>query len=171
MKRRKPLTAIALTGAVATIVAFSAAPASAAQRTFVVTLLGGGQVTVTVDVPEGTPVDQITFPGLDLPVVSVQEVTPPPAPTPGVGVQLTPTPGSTTSPPSATPGNQSGTSPEGDGGPDGSQQSGQKTKQRRPHGENGTVEDLASAVEQEGAAKERKDAPADDPGRNTDGTP
>ncbi len=171
MNRRKPLTGMALTGAVATIVAFSAAPASAAQRTFVVTLLGGGQVTVTVDVAAGTPVDQITFPGLDLPVVSVQEVTPPPSATPGVGVQLTPTPGNPTTTPNPTPGNQSGTAPEGDGGPDGAQQSGQKTKQRRPHGAEGTVEDLAAAVEQEGADKERKDASPDEPGRNTDGTP
>ena len=75
MNRRK-LTTLALTGAVATIVGLSAAPAYAAQRTFVVTLLGGAQVTVTLDVPVETPVDQITFPGLDLPVVSVQEVTP-----------------------------------------------------------------------------------------------
>ncbi len=97
MIRRKPLTALAVTGTVATIVAFSAAPASAAQRTFVVTLLGGAQVTVTLDVPEGTPVDQIAFPGLNLPVLSVQEVTPPAA-TPTAPAPGTPTPGSTTAP-------------------------------------------------------------------------
>src|SRR3954447_17004492 len=121
MKRRKLLTTVA-TGAVAVIVAATATPASATPRTFVVTLVGGAQVTVTVDVPPGTPVDQITFPGLDLPVVSVQEVTPAETPAPG----QTPTPGSTPAPAPGSPLSESGTPPRGAPDPEGRQQSGQK---------------------------------------------
>jgi murein DD-endopeptidase MepM/ murein hydrolase activator NlpD len=51
-------------------------PASAEQRTLLVTLLGGSQVTVTVDVPPGTPVDQIKIPGITTPIVAVQDITP-----------------------------------------------------------------------------------------------
>jgi hypothetical protein len=164
MNRRKPLTALALIGAVASIVAFSASPASAAQRTFVVTLLGGAQVTVTVDVPPGTPIDQITFPGLDLPVVSVQEV--PPAEATPTAPGESPTPGET---PTSSPTSESGDAPQGAGG--GKQQDAQDTRQRHRKGESGTVEDLATALEDEGANKERKDPQADNPGRNTDGSP
>src|SRR3954447_26117153 len=118
MKRRKLLTTVA-TGAVAVIVAATATPASATPRTFVVTLVGGAQVTVTVDVPPGTPVDQITFPGLDLPVVSVQEVTPTETPAaPGA----TPTPAQTSTP-AGTPLSESGNAPEGAPGAGGHQQS------------------------------------------------
>ena len=165
MKTRK-LTALALTGAIATTVAFTASPAYAAQRTFVVTLLGGAQVTVTLDVPVGTPADQITFPGLDLPVVSVQEVTAPPTATPTQAPTVTTTPGST---PGATPG--SGQAPQGQPGPGGAQQSGQETVQRRPEGEEGVVPDLATALEQQDAARERRDPQPNNPGRNVDGSP
>src|SRR4051794_20820454 len=154
MNRRKPLHALALMGAVATIVAFSASPASAAQRTFVVTLLGGGQVTVTLDVPEGTPVDQITFPGLDLPVVSVQEVTPAPTAT-APPASSTPTPGQTSTP--GAPPAESGAPPQGAPGSDGHQQSGQQTQQRHQSGDgSGSVQDLATAIENEGAQRERR---------------
>jgi hypothetical protein len=166
MNRRKPLHALALTGAVATIVAFSASPASADPRTFVVTLLGGAQVTVTVDVPPGTPVDQITFPGIDLPVVSVQEVTPSPTPAPA---GQTPAPGETPAP--GTPLEESGTAPKGAPGADGQQQSKQQKGQRHQSGDTGTVQDLATVLESEGAQRERRDPDADNPGRNTDGSP
>ena len=167
MKRRKPYTALALTGAVATIVAFSAAPASAAQRTFVVTLLGGAQVTVTVDVPPGTPVDQITFPGIDLPVVSVQEVTPP-AETATPGQTATPTDTATPT----TPLSESGAPPQGAPGASGHQQSAQKTEQRHQAGDkSGTVQDLASALQTTSSEQEGKTPDPNVPGRNTDGTP
>lgn len=83
MHKRKLLIGLALAGLF--LVGFGAAtmPASAEQRTLLVTLLGGAQVTVTVDVPPGTPVDQITIPGVTTPIVSVQDITPtPPAPAP-----------------------------------------------------------------------------------------
>jgi hypothetical protein len=168
MNRRK-LTALAATGAIASTVAITASPAYAVPRTFVVTLLGGGQVTVTVDVPAGTPADQITFPGIDLPVVAVTEVTAAPSPTttstPDAG---TPTPGFTPTP-GTTP--QSGDSPQGVPGPGGQQQSSQETALRRPTGEQGVVPDLATALEQQGADRERRDPDPANPGRNTDGSP
>jgi hypothetical protein len=56
MSRRKLTIALAVG-----VVGFSAAvlPASAELRTFTVTLLGGEQVVVTLDVAPGMPLDQI----------------------------------------------------------------------------------------------------------------
>src|SRR5688500_15452550 len=84
MNRRKLLTTL---GAAAVFTAgFGAAviPAVADPRTFVVTLLGGKTVTVTLDVPPGTPVDEITIPNLSTPIVGISEVPQeqPPAPEP-----------------------------------------------------------------------------------------
>ena len=64
MHKRKLL--IGLTTAGLLLAGFGAAtmPASAEQRTLLVTLVGGAQVTVTVDVPPGTPIDQIQIPGV-----------------------------------------------------------------------------------------------------------
>ncbi|MBA3585908.1 MAG: lytic murein transglycosylase, partial [Gemmatimonadetes bacterium] len=56
-------------------------PASAEPRTLNVTLLGGTVIQVTVDVPPGTPLDQIVIPGVTLPIVSITEAGgPAPAP-------------------------------------------------------------------------------------------
>src|SRR5687767_1383120 len=79
MTRRKLAIAIAAGAA-----GFSAAvlPASAELRTLTVTLLGGAQITVTVDVPPGTPLDQITIPNVSTPIIGVTEI--PPVATPGV---------------------------------------------------------------------------------------
>src|SRR5881392_2332932 len=62
-----------------------------------VTLVTGQQLTVTVDIPAGTPVDQVQIPGLPAPVASVVDLgsaegTPTATPAPTVAVQLTPTP-------------------------------------------------------------------------------
>ncbi len=77
MHKRKLLIGLATAGLF--LAGFGAAtmPASAEQRTLLVTLLGGQQITVTVDVPPGTPVDQIKIPGVTTPVVAVQDITPP----------------------------------------------------------------------------------------------
>src|SRR6266487_4127535 len=95
MHKRKLLIGLATAGLF--LAGFSAAtmPASAEQRTLLVTLLGGAQVTVTVDVPPGTPVDQIKIPGVTTPIVAVQDITPQqqPAPTttqPPAQVQVDP---------------------------------------------------------------------------------
>jgi len=80
MHKRKLLIGLAVAGLF--LAGFGAAtmPASAEQRTLLVTLVGGAQVTVTVDVPPGTPVDQIHIPGITAPILSVQDITPAPQP-------------------------------------------------------------------------------------------
>jgi hypothetical protein len=106
MHKRKLL--IGLTTAGLFLAGFGAAtmPASAEQRTLLVTLVGGAQVTVTVDVPPGTPVDQIQLPAtITLPVASVQDVTAQQTPTtttPTPPVQAQ-TPTTTTPAPAPTP--------------------------------------------------------------------
>jgi murein DD-endopeptidase MepM/ murein hydrolase activator NlpD len=76
MHKRKLLIGLATAGLF--LAGFGAAtmPASAEQRTLLVTLLGGSQITVTVDVAPGTPVDQIHIPGVTTPIVAVQDITP-----------------------------------------------------------------------------------------------
>jgi hypothetical protein len=88
MHKRKLLIGLATAGLL--LAGFGAAtmPASAEQRTLLVTLVGGAQVTVTVDVPPGTPTDQIQIPGVSGPIASVQDITPAPQPAP----QTTPSP-------------------------------------------------------------------------------
>jgi Transglycosylase SLT domain len=73
-------------------------PATAEPRHLVVTLLGGKQVSVTVDAAPGTPVSSIPLPDLGMPVVSVSELpsAAPPATT------ATPTTGTTVTGPPTT---------------------------------------------------------------------
>jgi len=83
MNKRKLL--IGLTSAGVLSVGFGAAvlPASAELRTLTVTLLGGKTVNVTVDVPPGTPLDQIALPGITTPILSIVDNGPAaPAPVP-----------------------------------------------------------------------------------------
>ncbi len=138
-------------------------PASATPRTFVVTLVGGAHLTITIDVPPGTPVDQLQIPNLTTPVLGIQEVTPEATPT----APATPvTPGSTATP-GATP--QSGDAPQGTKTASGKQQSAQKTgrHQRTPAG--GSIEnDLGQVLKGKGKALAKPNA---GPGRNADGTP
>src|SRR3954463_14855383 len=101
-KRRLAGGALAIAAVSAGIFTF-VMPASAEQHTLVVTLATGQKITVTVDVPPGTPVDQIKIPGVSGPVVSVQDVTAPSqpsAPPAQVGVQTQP---DQQQPPQATP--------------------------------------------------------------------
>jgi transglycosylase-like protein with SLT domain/peptidase M23-like protein len=101
MHKRKLL--IGLTTAGLFLAGFGAAtmPASAEQRTLLVTLLSGAQVTISVDVAPGTPVDQIPLPPSITPgtVQSIQDITPAPPPTP----TPTPAPTPTTPAPAPTP--------------------------------------------------------------------
>src|SRR5689334_7967991 len=78
---RRKLPIVLFTAAAATVaVALPAGSASADPRTLLVTLVGGQQLTVTVDVPPGTPVSQISIPGVTGTIVSVTDITPPAAP-------------------------------------------------------------------------------------------
>jgi murein DD-endopeptidase MepM/ murein hydrolase activator NlpD len=128
MHKRKLLIGLATAGLL--VAGFGAAtmPASAEQRTLLVTLLGGAQITVTVDVPPGTPTSQITIPGVTTPIVGVQDITPAqPAPAPAQsqppvqvqvdpsGTQKKPAPSSSSSP-SSTP-STSNSGDQGDSSP------------------------------------------------------
>jgi Transglycosylase SLT domain len=57
-------------------------PALAELRTITITLVGGQEVVTTVDVPPGTPPDQIQLPELSAPIDKVEDGGPPP-PKPG----------------------------------------------------------------------------------------
>src|SRR5919197_5136314 len=50
-------------------------PAFAELRTITVTLVGGQQIVTTVDVPPGTPVDQIKLPEITSPIAGIHERT------------------------------------------------------------------------------------------------
>src|SRR5919204_2504074 len=76
MDKRKLLIVLATAGVALAVLGPATKTASAEQRTLLVTLLGGQQMTVTVDVPPGTPVDQIKIPGVSTPIVAVQDITP-----------------------------------------------------------------------------------------------
>jgi murein DD-endopeptidase MepM/ murein hydrolase activator NlpD len=80
MIRRKLPIVLFTAAAAAVAVAVPAGSASADSRTLLVTLAGGAQLTVTVDVPPGTPVDQIHIPGVTGVIVSVTDITAPAAP-------------------------------------------------------------------------------------------
>src|SRR5436309_6488337 len=95
-----------------------------------VTLVTGQQLTVTVDVPPGTPVSQVQIPGLPAPVASVVDLgsaegtpTPTAAATAPVGVTVSPTPTRQAATPTPTPtsspthaGGGSGNANQGTGG-------------------------------------------------------
>ncbi len=57
-------------------------PASAEKRTIYVKLVTGQVVPITVDVPEGTPLDQIELPGAPVPPGTPSEPKPEPKPEP-----------------------------------------------------------------------------------------
>src|SRR3954464_2163904 len=73
-----------------------------------VTLVTGQQITITVEIPAGTPVDQLQIPGLPAPVASIVDLgstdsTPTPTAAPTVAVTVQPTATATPSPkPTAT---------------------------------------------------------------------
>ncbi len=79
--KRKLLIALLVTGVLTTSLGSSVFTASAKPRTFVITFLGGITRTVTLDVGVNTPIDQIKLPGINLPLLSIREVTPAAAPT------------------------------------------------------------------------------------------
>jgi murein DD-endopeptidase MepM/ murein hydrolase activator NlpD len=109
--KRRLLTAVAVSGGMAVGFGTVALPASAAVRTFEITLVGKIKKTVTLDVGIDTPLDQIRLPDLGLPrlpILSIRETTPVQA-TPSNGPSLTikPTP-ATQTPAAPTTGPQAG---------------------------------------------------------------
>jgi soluble lytic murein transglycosylase-like protein len=75
--KRRLLIALLATGGISVGLTSFAATANAKQRTFVVTVVGNIKKTITVDVGETTPIDQIQLPNLlGLPILNIQEITP-----------------------------------------------------------------------------------------------
>jgi soluble lytic murein transglycosylase-like protein len=85
MNRRKlPIVPLTAAAAVAVAAAVPTSSAQADQRMLVVTLATGAQITVTVDVPAGTPLNQVEIPGVTGTIVSIADagaVAAAPAPT------------------------------------------------------------------------------------------
>src|SRR4051812_37445398 len=95
-----------------------------------VTLITGQQLTVTVDVPPGTPVDQVSIPGLPAPISSVVDL--------GVA-EGTPTPTQTATPSptqTAAPTQTATPAPNTDTGNTGKDTGGGKKKPAKDHGSN-----------------------------------
>ena len=90
--KRRLLIALIASGGVSVGLGSLAVPAIAKPRTFVLTVAGGIKKTITVDVGENVPIDQIQLPSiLGLPLLNIQEITPaspvldvPQVPIPGV---------------------------------------------------------------------------------------
>jgi hypothetical protein len=81
-KRRLLIALVAASGLSAGLGSF-AVTANAAQRTFVITVVGHLKKTITLDVGQNVPIDQIQMPSiLGLPILSIQEITPIQAPAP-----------------------------------------------------------------------------------------
>ncbi len=72
MRRRK----LVITLAAAALFGVLVVPASAELHRVTVTLVTGQKVTLTVDVPPGTPVESIQIPGLPAPVQSIADLGP-----------------------------------------------------------------------------------------------
>src|SRR3954470_13869299 len=128
MTSRKPI-AIAL--ATSAIYVGFVATAHAEMHYVRVTLVTGQQLTITVDVPAGTPVDQLQIPGLPAPVSSIVDLgsvesTPSPTATsaPTVSVQPSPTGTATATPGPASRGGSEST------GSGKTREQAEKTKQR-----------------------------------------
>jgi murein DD-endopeptidase MepM/ murein hydrolase activator NlpD len=86
------------------------ASASAELRQVRVTLVNGQTLTLTVDVPPGTSVQDLQIPGLPAPVQEIVDLGPvaTPTATPTPTVTATPEPPASTPTPTPTPGNQQG---------------------------------------------------------------
>jgi hypothetical protein len=82
MNKRKLLIGLTTAGLFSAGFGAAVLPAGAQQRTLTVTLLDGTVKTVTVDVPPGTPLDQIVVPGITTPILSIADSAATPAPAP-----------------------------------------------------------------------------------------
>ena len=102
MTRRKLLIALATAGLYAVLTTV----ASAELHRLSVTLVNGQTLTVEVDMPTGTPVDQVQIPGLPAAVRSVTDLGPVQTPTPtptATATAAAPTPTATQLPATVTP--------------------------------------------------------------------
>jgi murein DD-endopeptidase MepM/ murein hydrolase activator NlpD len=158
---RKKLTTAAVVGTAG--FALAVLPASAELRTLTVTLLGGTQITVTVDVPPGTPLDQITIPNIQTPIVGISEAPQQAQPTPAP--EQTQAPEQQQAPSGEAP--QAGDKPAAEGGKQASDDQETVKKAKSDSADEDVIEVLQGEVE----ADAKKTVDAANPGRNTDGTP
>jgi murein DD-endopeptidase MepM/ murein hydrolase activator NlpD len=175
MTSRKLLTIA--TAAAALYAVVLVASASAALHRVQVTLVTGQTLTVTVDVPPGTPIQQVQIPGLPAPVQEIVDLGPVEVPTATPTPTLPPveTPQIDEPTPDPTPGNQQGggSGSNGGGGNGGGNSGGGEgsTKLPLPDVDENTVNrtdgNTDSAV---GRVRENVDD-ATDRGQNPDGSP
>ncbi len=173
MHKRKTIIGLATAGAFSAAFGATVFPASAELRTLNVTLLGGQTIQVTVDVPPGTPLDQIAIPGVTLPIVSVTDAgpaAPAPAPDPAPADPAAGPSGPTGPAPAPGPGDV----PQVAAGQGEQPTSG--TTQRRPKAKADTSEDEATEAQAQTKALAEKAAAdaverASTPDRAADGTP
>ena len=177
MTSRKLLIAITATALYAVVLVASA---SAALHRVQVTLITGQTLTLTVDVPPGTPVEQVQIPGLPAPVQEIVDLGPAetPTPTPTVPPVETPEEPKADEPtPEPTPGNQQGGDDDekddagsgNSGGGDGAT----TVPKRRGGDENAVNRADGNQRSRDGRAKDEAEEPADEPARgvNPDGSP
>ena len=154
--------------------------ASAALHRVQVTLITGQTLTVTVDVPAGTPVTQVQIPGLPAPVQDVVDLGPvevptpvptvPPVQTPEIDLPEVDAPDVDVPKPNPTPGNQQGGGNSGggtSGGGNGSTDAPVQTDESPINRDDGNV---GSAV---GRARDKVRDTVENatPGQNPDGSP
>jgi hypothetical protein len=102
-------TTALIIGVALLLVTLLSGPATAEPRRIVVTLLGGKQVTLTVEAAPGAPADSIPLPDLGMPVVGVADtgsaappVTTPPTTAASTGTTITGPPTTITAPTTGT---------------------------------------------------------------------
>src|SRR6476659_3409501 len=127
-------------------------PAAAELRTITITLVGGQQIVTTVDVPPGTPANQIKLPEISAPIAGIKDGTP----------KQTTWQGSNGTTGTSGPSGSSGTSgPTGNGG----QQKGGKKQSRNSPGkflnETNAQPQVDSHKSQPGAIRNPDGAPTD----------
>ncbi len=174
MNKRKLLIGLVVAGLFSAGLGAGVFPASATMRTFVVTLATGKTVTLTLDVPPGTPLDQIHPPGIAGPIVSITEVTPPQQQTQQQGQQQGPVGVTVGTTPAPAPEPQAG-QPAQSHTPVGKGQNEQKTtgaKPRKPQSktETSALGDVVAVGKHK--RKHKKDTtPSDSALRHADGAP
>jgi len=104
MKGKSFRIAALVLGSALLLVALLAGPATAEPRRLLVTLLGGRQVTITVDAAPGTPVGNIPLPDLGMPVERVVELSSAAPPVTTVAPTTDSTGTTVTGPPTTIPG-------------------------------------------------------------------
>src|SRR5438094_6206365 len=156
MRRKLIFTALTLALFMAGF-SLAAWPALAELRTITVTLVGGQQIVTTVDVPPGTPTNQIKLPEISAPIAGIKDGTPKRASSQGSnGTTGTSGPSGSTG-----PSGSSGTSgPTGNGG-----QKGRKKQSRNSPGkflnETNAQPEVESHKSKPGAIRSPDGAPTD----------